>query len=115
VNHSHEVHGNLSGKQVVNFIYRVLPSTIILHKRLKLTAYKIQLVQKLQHNDQARRFNYAVDILSRTRVDDLQVLRQRINDTVRSVSPQMLQNTWREIEYRLDVCRATRGAHVEIF
>ncbi|PSN39958.1 hypothetical protein C0J52_24258, partial [Blattella germanica] len=49
------------------------------------------------------------------RVDDLQVLCQRINDTVRSVSPQMLQNTWREIEYRLDVCRATRGAHVEIY
>jgi hypothetical protein len=27
----------------------------------------------------------------------------------------MLRNTWVEIEYRLDVCRATKGAHVEIY
>jgi len=26
----------------------------------------------------------------------------------------MLENTWREIDYRLDVLRATKGAHVEV-
>ncbi|PSN41049.1 hypothetical protein C0J52_24031 [Blattella germanica] len=42
----------------------------VLHKRLKLTAHKIQLVQKLQLNDKAWRFNYAVDILSRVDEDN---------------------------------------------
>ena len=27
----------------------------------------------------------------------------------------MLENTWREIDYRLDVPRATKGAHVEVY
>ena len=27
----------------------------------------------------------------------------------------MLGNTWREIDYRLDVLRATKGAHVEVY
>jgi len=26
-----------------------------------------------------------------------------------------LENTWREIYYRLDVLRATKGAHVEVY
>jgi len=26
-----------------------------------------------------------------------------------------LENTWREIDYRLDVLRATKGAHVEVY
>jgi hypothetical protein len=27
----------------------------------------------------------------------------------------MLENTWREIDYRLDVLRATKGAHIEVY
>jgi len=27
----------------------------------------------------------------------------------------MLENTWRETDYRLDVLRATKGAHVEVY
>jgi hypothetical protein len=27
----------------------------------------------------------------------------------------MLENTWSEIDYRLDVLRATKGTHVEVF
>jgi hypothetical protein len=26
-----------------------------------------------------------------------------------------LENTWRETDYRLDVLRATKGAHVEVY
>jgi hypothetical protein len=26
-----------------------------------------------------------------------------------------LENTWREIDYRLDVLRATKGAHIEVY
>jgi len=27
----------------------------------------------------------------------------------------MMENTWRETDYRLDVLRATEGAHVEVY
>ena len=50
-----------------------------------------------------------------TPVQGLDNLRLRIIDACASVTPQMLQNTWREIEYRLDILRATKGAHVEIY
>jgi hypothetical protein len=26
----------------------------------------------------------------------------------------MLQTTWNEVEYRLDICRVTKGAHIEL-
>jgi hypothetical protein len=29
--------------------------------------------------------------------------------------PNMLENTWGEIDYRLDVLRATKGAHIEVY
>ena len=32
-----------------------------------------------------------------------------------TVNEEMLKNTWREIEYRLDILRATNGAHVEVY
>jgi hypothetical protein len=33
---------------------------------------------------------------------------------IEAVTPQMLKNTWREIEYRLDILRGKKGAHVEV-
>jgi hypothetical protein len=27
----------------------------------------------------------------------------------------MLRATWNEVEYRLDICRATKEAHIEIY
>jgi len=27
----------------------------------------------------------------------------------------MLINTWQELEYLLDICRATTGAHIEVY
>jgi hypothetical protein len=36
-------------------------------------------------------------------------LRQRIVEAV-----EMLINAWQELEYRLDICRATTGAHIEV-
>jgi hypothetical protein len=33
---------------------------------------------------------------------------------IETVTPQMLENTWREIEYRLDILHATKGAHIEV-
>jgi len=42
-------------------------------------------------------------------------LRQRIIEAVEPLTPHMLINTWHELEYRLDVCRAKTGAHIEVY
>jgi hypothetical protein len=42
-------------------------------------------------------------------------LRQRIIEEAELITPQMLINTWQELEYRLDICRATTGAHIEVY
>lgn len=57
------------------------------------------------------------DVTYRTKVNDVPGLRRRIVDAVASVSPEMLQNAWSDIEYRFDVCHAAKGkgAHVEIY
>ena len=44
----------------------------------------------------------------------LEELRGHITNAAGLLTPQMLQNTWREVEYRLDVWKATQGAHIEL-
>jgi hypothetical protein len=43
------------------------------------------------------------------------VLRHRITDEIATVTEVMLVNTWREIEYRFEVCRITIDAHTETY
>ena len=31
------------------------------------------------------------------------------------LTPHTLINTWQELEYRLDICRVTTGAHIEVY
>ncbi|KAG8230858.1 hypothetical protein J437_LFUL010779 [Ladona fulva] len=40
-------------------------------------------------------------------------LRERINVALMTIDRRMLQNVWDEVEYRVDVCRVTHGAHIE--
>jgi hypothetical protein len=42
-------------------------------------------------------------------------LRQRIIEAVELITSHMLINTWQELEYHLDICRATTGAHIEVY
>jgi hypothetical protein len=32
---------------------------------------------------------------------------------VKNIDAPMLTHVWQELEYRIDVCRVTRGAHIE--
>jgi hypothetical protein len=32
---------------------------------------------------------------------------------VKNIESPMLRRVWQELEYRIDVCRVTRGAHIE--
>jgi len=44
----------------------------------------------------------------------LQIWKARITDAFATITEYMLENTCREIDYRLDVLRATEGARVEV-
>ena len=46
---------------------------------------------------------------------DLADLRQRIVEAVELITAHVLLNTWQELEYRLDICRATTAAHIEVY
>jgi hypothetical protein len=54
------------------------------------------------------------EIFTKNLVTSLEELELRIVAAIETVTPQMLKSTWREIKYRLDILRATKGAHVEI-
>jgi hypothetical protein len=43
----------------------------------------------------------------------LEELRERIRTAVTTIDRGQLQNVWTELDYRLDVCRVTNGAHIE--
>jgi hypothetical protein len=47
-------------------------------------------------------------------VTSLDELKLRIVAEIETVTPQMLENTWREIEYRFDILRVTKGARVQV-
>jgi hypothetical protein len=57
---------------------------------------------------------YVKNIVYQIKISDLQYLNVRIRDAVVTVIPNTLQATWNEVEYSLDICRATKGAHTEI-
>jgi hypothetical protein len=48
-------------------------------------------------------------------VPDTDALKERIREASAAVTEEMLEKTWREIEYRQDVLRATNRAHVEVY
>jgi hypothetical protein len=41
-------------------------------------------------------------------------LKLRIVAAIETVTPQILENTWKEIEYRLDILGAKKCVHVEV-
>ena len=49
------------------------------------------------------------------KVRDIDDLKQRISNAITTIDEAMVQRTWQEIEYRLDVLRATNGAHIEVY
>jgi len=43
----------------------------------------------------------------------LSELKQRITTAVASVDEDMLRSVWTELDYRTDICRVTKGSHIE--
>jgi hypothetical protein len=44
---------------------------------------------------------------------DLPQLRQRVVVVLAAIDRQMLQRVWEELDYRIDICRVTKGGHIE--
>jgi hypothetical protein len=44
---------------------------------------------------------------------DLTQLRQRVVEAVAAIDRQMLQRLWQELDYRIDICRVSKGGHIE--
>jgi len=40
-------------------------------------------------------------------------LKVRIRTATEAITADMLQTVWNELDYRVDVCRITKGAHIE--
>ena len=57
-------------------------------------------------------WGFVKDKIFRTPVHYLADLQERIYAAVNNVTSQMRHNTWIEVEYRLDISRATNGNHV---
>ena len=43
---------------------------------------------------------------------DLPQLRQRIVEAVAAIESQMLQRIWQQLDYRIGICRVTKGGHI---
>ena len=60
-------------------------------------------------------WGYVKDKVFSTPVPDITNLKARITDAFATITEDMLENTWREPDCRLDVLRATKGARVEVY
>jgi hypothetical protein len=46
-------------------------------------------------------------------ISNLPQLRRMIVEAVTAMDCQMLQRVWQELDYRIDICRVTKGGHTE--
>jgi hypothetical protein len=49
------------------------------------------------------------------RENTMNELKSRITAAIADVTKNMLQSVWKEVGYRWDVCRATKGSHCGVF
>jgi hypothetical protein len=57
---------------------------------------------------------YVKQIMYSARIHNIKLWKQAIKEAAASVTADVLGGVWQEMEYRLDVCRATNGAHTEL-
>ena len=44
---------------------------------------------------------------------NLRELQDRIRAAVETIDGNMLKGVWQELDFRIDICRVTKGAHIE--
>ena len=60
-------------------------------------------------------WGYIKNIVYAEKIRNIQHLQERITSAIETVTEDMIQKTWQEIEFRLDISRATNGAHIEMY
>ena len=60
-------------------------------------------------------WGYIKNIVYAEKIKNIQHLQERITSAIETVTKDIIQKTWQEIEFRLDVSRATKGAHIEMY
>ena len=60
-------------------------------------------------------WGYIKNIMYAEKIRNIQHLQYRITSAIETVTRDMIQKTWQEIEFCLDVSRATNGAHIEMY
>jgi len=60
-------------------------------------------------------WGYIKNIVYAEKIKNIQHLQERITSAIETVTRNMIQKMWQEIEFRLDVPSATNGAHIEIY
>ena len=69
----------------------------------------------LVYRDNVRHSSTAKLIDYRTKFRDINEMQHRILEAIDTVTVDKLARAWQEIKYRLDIVRATDGAHVEVY
>ena len=59
-------------------------------------------------------WGYIKNIVYAEKIRNIRHLQDRVTSAIETVTRDMIQKTLQEIEFRLDVSRATNGAHIEI-
>ena len=60
-------------------------------------------------------WGYIKNTVYAEKIRNIQHLQERITSTIETVTRDMIQKTWQEIEFRLDVSRATNVAYIEMY
>jgi hypothetical protein len=60
-------------------------------------------------------WGYVKNYVYMDKIRDLNHLKARIREAAEQVTRDMLKRARQEVEYRLDICRVTNGAHVETY
>jgi len=60
-------------------------------------------------------WGYIKNIVFAEKIRNIQHLQDRITSAIETVTRDMIKKTWQEIEFRLDVSRATNAADIEIY
>jgi len=58
---------------------------------------------------------YIKNIVYAEKIRNIQHLQERETTATETVTRDMIQKTWHEIDFRLDVSRATNSAHIEMY
>jgi hypothetical protein len=102
---------------IYQIIWRLVLENSSLHNLSEIYGMSIKSLYNIKNLLQRLEslWGYVKDIVHRTKVRDITNLKQRITDALATTDESILQRTCQKIAYRLDVLRATNGAHIEVY